>query len=124
MKLTAQAPLLHVFDMERSLSFYRDILGFEVQGSWAPEGHLYWVDLRQGNVAIMLNAKYEIAEQPASDDPASAGWHHDTVLCLNTDNVDAAYEELRSRVPELQPPTTAFYGMRCALAACASSRAL
>jgi len=98
--------------MKRSLAFYRDILGFEVQGSWAPEGNLYWADLRHGDVAIMLNAKYEIDEQPASDDPASATWHHDTVLYLNTDNVDVAYEELRSRVPKLQPPTTAFYGMK------------
>jgi catechol 2,3-dioxygenase-like lactoylglutathione lyase family enzyme len=40
-------PLFQVFDMRRSVAWYRDMLGFEVVQSHEPDGHLYWAMLRK-----------------------------------------------------------------------------
>src|SRR5579872_5179126 len=47
-------PFLWVDDMERSLRFYVDGLGFEVRNRWTPEGKLRWCRLELGGSAMML----------------------------------------------------------------------
>lgn len=53
------APLLEIFDMPRSITFYRDILGFEVVSTSAPGEHFDWALLRRDGVELMLNTAYE-----------------------------------------------------------------
>ncbi|MFM1850909.1 MAG: hypothetical protein RIS54_593 [Verrucomicrobiota bacterium] len=53
-----------VYDMRRSVAFYRDVLGFEVEASWEPDGHYYWAQLRSGDTRLMLNAEFEDEERP------------------------------------------------------------
>lgn len=52
-------PLLMVYDMRRTVAFYRDVLGFEVEQQWEPDGHLYWASLKSGRAKLMVNAEYE-----------------------------------------------------------------
>ena len=47
-------PFFHVTDMEASLRFYVDGLGFEMKKSWTPEGKIRWCWLELGAAAIML----------------------------------------------------------------------
>ena len=47
-------PFLRVTDMEASLRFYVDGLGFEMKKSWTPEGEIRWCWLELGAAAIML----------------------------------------------------------------------
>jgi len=47
-------PFFRVTDMETSLSFYVDGLGFEMKKSWTPEGEIRWCWLELGAAAIML----------------------------------------------------------------------
>lgn len=47
-------PLLMVQDMERSLTFYVEGLGFEVKNTWTPEGRIRWCWLELGGAALML----------------------------------------------------------------------
>ena len=48
-------PLLAVYDMPTSLRFYRDLLGFEIHMSSDPEpdGHIDWVWLRRSDADLM-----------------------------------------------------------------------
>lgn len=63
-------PLLMVYDMRRSVAFYRDILGFKVEESWEPDGHYYWALLCSGDTRLMLNAEFEDEERrPEYDRP-------------------------------------------------------
>jgi len=47
-------PFLAVSDMEASLRFYVDGLGFEIRHRWVDEGVLRWCWLQRGGGALML----------------------------------------------------------------------
>ncbi len=47
-------PLINVTDMERSLAFYRDGLGFEMVASWEVPHGIAWCRLKRGPVSLML----------------------------------------------------------------------
>jgi lactoylglutathione lyase len=50
----AVVPLLMVTNMERSLAFYIDGLGFIVQNRWVLDGRLRWCWMSIGGAALML----------------------------------------------------------------------
>ena len=104
--------LLEVFDMPRSIAFYRDLLGFEIVQEWRPEDHLYWAMLKLGGAALMLNAAYEDDERPATPDIERASGHGDTELYFACGNADDVYAYLSERGCEVQPPEVTFYGMK------------
>ena len=63
-------PLIGVFDMLKSLAFYRDILGFEIVSASpeveTAEGRFsHWMWLRFGSAELMLNTQYDSDERPA-----------------------------------------------------------
>lgn len=47
-------PFFGVRDIEASLRFYRDGLGFGIKHQWIPEGKLRWCWIELGPVAVML----------------------------------------------------------------------
>jgi catechol 2,3-dioxygenase-like lactoylglutathione lyase family enzyme len=52
--VTAVVPLLMVTNMQRSLAFYVDGLGFVIQNRWVPDGRLRWCWMSLGGAALML----------------------------------------------------------------------
>ncbi len=57
--VTAAVPLLMVSNMERSLAFYLDGLGFTIQNRWEPGGRLRWCWMSLGGAALMLQEAIE-----------------------------------------------------------------
>jgi uncharacterized glyoxalase superfamily protein PhnB len=47
-------PFFMITDMERSLKFYADGLGFEMKLKWTPRGKVEWCWLELGGAALML----------------------------------------------------------------------
>jgi catechol 2,3-dioxygenase-like lactoylglutathione lyase family enzyme len=47
-------PFFNVTDIEASLHFYVDGLGFALTNQWSPEGRIRWCWLRLGEAAVML----------------------------------------------------------------------
>jgi lactoylglutathione lyase len=47
-------PFFMVADMEASLRFYRDGLGFKLTNEWTPRGKIEWCWLQRDAVSIML----------------------------------------------------------------------
>ena len=62
-------PLLQVFDMPTSIRFYRDVLGFAVAQTSAPDDSFTWALLRRDGAEIMLNTAYDDDERPSEPDP-------------------------------------------------------
>jgi Lactoylglutathione lyase and related lyases len=54
LRLTSAGPGLTVNDIEKSLAWYRDILGFTVGERWMNDGKLMGVELSAGNVMFMI----------------------------------------------------------------------
>jgi len=52
--LTQVVPFLGVTDIERSLRFYLDGLGFAIKHKWEPEGRIRWCWLTRGGASLML----------------------------------------------------------------------
>jgi uncharacterized glyoxalase superfamily protein PhnB len=103
-------PLLQVYDMHKSVAFYRDTLGFEVVDKYEPDGHFYWAMLKHGNAKLMLNARYEDEHRPAKPRPVAG--HNDVTLYFGCPNVDEAYAELRAKSCDVMEPETTYYGMK------------
>src|SRR5438876_7944842 len=104
--------LISVFDMPRSLRFYRDVLGFEIVTDSGNGDDSSWVWLRLNGADLMLNDQYEPGHVPAGPPPERTRWHHDTCLYFGSADPYAAYEYLRSKGIELSSPKTAPYGMK------------
>ena len=113
--LRGVSPLLQVFDMPTSVRFYRDQLGFEIV-SHSPvlgEAYFHWVLLRLGGAELMLNTAYESnTERPSEPEFSRTAAHGDTVLYFACPDVEAAYEELRSKGVSVGTPAVAWYGMK------------
>lgn len=107
---TSVTPLFQVFDMRKSVAFYRDVLGFEVLHTHEPDGHLYWAMLKLGSAVIMLNAKYEDHLRPPTPDKTPD--HDDITLYFACPDVDAAYEHVIAKGVKVRPPETVHYGMK------------
>lgn len=109
--------LLAVFDMPRSLAFYRDLIGFEIVSASpevaTPEGRFsHWVWLRLGAVDLMLNTQYDSGERPEHPDAVRRAAHGDTSLYLGCSDVDDTYATLTRRGLRAEPPVVAPYGLR------------
>ena len=102
-------PLIQVFDMETSLRFYCDLLGFEVVEKAAGGG---WAWLQHGDAQLMLNTAYDDDARPVQPDPTRVLGHQDTGLFIGCPDVDGAYECLRSKGIDVSKPKVAWYGMK------------
>jgi len=114
--VTGLAPLLQVFDMPIAIRFYRDVLGFTITGtspalSDNPD-HVNWCMLELNGATIMLNTAYDPEDQPSSPELSRWAGHQDTGIFFGCPDVDAAYDYLRSKGLELNPPKVAPYGMK------------
>lgn len=105
-------PLIQVFNMPRSLSFYRGVIGFEVVSDSGDGDDSSWVWLRLGGFDLMLNDQYEPDSVPDTAPLERTRWHGDTCLYFGCADPDAAYEYLLSKGVECEPPKVAPYGMK------------
>ncbi len=110
-KVENMTPLLQVFNMPRSLAFYRDTLGFQVVSDSGNADDSSWVWLRLGSCDLMLNDQYEPGHVPDKLPLERTKWHKDTCLYFGADP-DAAYEYLKSKGLAPEPPLDTAYGMR------------
>src|SRR2546425_5258436 len=55
LRMRAAAPGLTVDDIEKSLAWYRDVLGFIVTQRWDHDGKLAGVEMTAGTVIFMLS---------------------------------------------------------------------
>lgn len=111
-KVRGMAPMFEVFDMPASLTFYRDILGFEVTGDSGQGDNSGWVMLEHSGITVMLNTQYDDGERPPEPDPVRTKVHKDTCLYFGSPDVDAVFEYLKDKVSDIERPENAPYGMR------------
>lgn len=86
-------PILYVSDMERSLRFYCDVLGFAETYRWPQDGPRQFAYLKLGSTGIGLTA-YDVAETIQGRPVARSGQPSTFELCLTTDDIEAANQRL------------------------------
>jgi len=105
------ATVLFVRDLARSMAFYRDALGLELQESDADS-----VSFKMENVYFLL-LEVSAAAHLISDEPIVLNLTGGPrgLLAAEVENVDAAYAALKAKgVTFLRPPTDQPWGLRTA----------
>lgn len=95
--LTQVVPFLAVTDIERSVRFYLNGLGFTMKHQWTPEGKLRWCWLTRGAASIMLQ-EYLPGRRP------EGALGQGVSLCFQCEDAVALYREFRSRGIEAAEP--------------------
>ncbi|MGL5811412.1 MAG: VOC family protein [Nocardioides sp.] len=121
MDLTIHATFLPHLDPEKSLAFYRDVLGFEVRNDVGYEG-MRWITVGpagQPGTSVVL--------YPPGADPAVSADESTMIkammakgtyasLMLATENLDATFERLQQTADVVQEPIAQDWGTRdCAV---------
>ena len=99
MKLEKICPVLAVKNIDETILFYRNLLGFECVSR--VEG---WADLRKDNVEVMISLPN--AHEPF-EKPTLTG-----SIYFSASHVDALWDEIKDKASIVYPIENFFYGMR------------
>src|SRR5262249_7764576 len=98
--------------MPKAITFYRDVLGFEVVNTSQPGPRFDWALLRRDGVELMLNTAYEEHARPPAPDSIRIAAHADTCIYFSCPDVGAAYALLVERGLTSKKPVGQHYGMK------------
>ena len=108
-QLSRLTPNLVVADVARSVTFYRDVLGFTLEQTVPDAAPFVFASMRSGGVEIFLNAP----DAAAAEYQAFAGRPIGGTLTMFIEVVDirSAYETLGDRVKIVMPLEHKWYGV-------------
>jgi catechol 2,3-dioxygenase-like lactoylglutathione lyase family enzyme len=108
-QLNKLTPNLVVSDVGRSIAFYRDRLGFEVETT-VPDAEPYvFAIVRSGPVQIFLNAPEPATEEyPAMKGRPLGGTF---TMFIEVTGIEGTYDELKAQIPIVAPLETKWYGV-------------
>ena len=92
--ITQVVPFLGVTNMESSLRFYLDGLGFSLEIKWEPEGRIRWCWLTRGGASIMLQ---EYVKEGHGGQRPEGVLGQGVSLSFQCEDALALYREFRSR---------------------------
>jgi uncharacterized glyoxalase superfamily protein PhnB len=105
--LTEVAPGITANDLQKSLAFYRDVVGFAVEERWEKDGKLAGVQLRAGNVVFMIGQDDWLKGR---DRIKGVGFR---LYCETAQDIDAIAKKIESKGGMLdQQPKDQPWGMR------------
>jgi uncharacterized glyoxalase superfamily protein PhnB len=111
MKLTGLTPNIFTRQIDRSVAFYRDLLGFHVAITVPDAPPFVFVSLARDGVVIFLND-----EANARKEQPNATWltvgQAGVALFLDMEGIDELWDQLKDRVPVVQPIVDQWYGVR------------
>jgi uncharacterized glyoxalase superfamily protein PhnB len=90
-QLTQASPSFTVNDLQKSLAFYRDVLGFAVDERWERDGKLMGLSLQAGGVTWMIG---QDDWQKGRDRKKGEGFR---IYCTTTQDVDSLAAAIKKR---------------------------
>ena len=116
MELTDVVPNLIVVDIDRSLTFYRDVLEFSLVTTVPEQAPFAFVRLQRGGVTVFLNAAGSADDDLPELAARPIGGTATLFMTLEADSIDAGidalFRQIDRRTRVLMPLTDQFYGMR------------
>lgn len=101
MEVDRVVPFFAVKEMQNSLTFYLDGLGFEMAGKWVDEGVIRWCNLQMGNAELMLQ---EFRTEGHDSRQFSENKGEGVSLFFFCDDAVAYYRDVRSRGIDASEP--------------------
>jgi len=107
LRLRSLAPSFTVNDIEKSLAWYRDVLGFVVKDRWEQEGKLAGAEVAAGGVTFMLG---QDDWKKGRNRAKGEGFR---IFCTTVQDVDELASRIKARGGTLtQEPRDEPWGMR------------
>lgn len=100
-------PNLMVEDVNRSLAFYQDVLGFETLATVPEEGQFQWAMMKRGNVEIMFQAQASLSGEIPLFEGATIG--ASLTLYIEVDGIADLYATVQGKAPIAQEMHETFY---------------
>jgi uncharacterized glyoxalase superfamily protein PhnB len=91
LKLRGASPSFTVNDLDKSLSWYTDVLGFDVEERWEDGGTLMGVELGAGDVSFFIG---QDDWKKGRDRVKGEGFR---LYCQTTQNIDELAREIKAR---------------------------
>jgi lactoylglutathione lyase len=88
-------PFFRVSNMENSIRYYVDGLGFEMTRKWIPKDKIEWCWLQLGDAALMLQTFRKVPEQKVGVGVS---------ICFQCQDALQIYREVKSRGIEIARP--------------------
>ncbi len=108
MQLNSLTPNLMVKDVNKTLDFYTNILGFELIQTVPEQGAFDWAMVQSGGVSLMFQKENSIkAEYPNLDSYEKGGA---LTLYIKVESVKEMYESLKDKTNVIKPIHKTFYG--------------
>ena len=106
--LSDASPSLTVNDLQKSLAWYRDVVGFGLEELWKDDaGKVMGASLRAGNVSLMIG---QDDWKKGRDRKKGEGFR---IFCMTKGNVDALARKIEAKGGRLdQGPTDQPWGVR------------
>lgn len=113
MKFTGSTPNLFTNDLDRSVAFYRDVLGFTVVTTVPDAAPFVFALLQRDDVTVYVNDMAS-ASREMQDMPGMASvvvGRSGVTLFVHLQDIEAFWETVRSRAPVVMPLKHQWYGM-------------
>ena len=116
MKFTDVTPNLIVADIDRSIGFYRDVLGFSVVTTVPESTPFVFAWMQRDDVSVFLNTAGPVKETMPELAARSVGGTNTMFMALEADTpaegIDALFDLVKSKTRVVMPLKDQFYGMR------------
>lgn len=112
MKLTNLIPMLNVSNIESSLKFYQDALGFEVVNPTEMLKKWRWGLIRSGDTELMLSETQSGPVGLIKDIASNEDESWPTIFYFYPDDVEALYNHVVTKGYQTTPLEVTFYGMK------------
>ena len=116
MKFKDVTPNLIVSDIDRSVAFYRDLLGFSVVTTVPDAAPFVFVWMQRDDVSVFLNTLGSIRDEQPALAARPIGGTATMYMIVEGESaaagVDDLFERAKSRARVMMPLKTQFYGMR------------
>lgn len=110
MTLQKLTPNMMVEDVNQTVDFYRDMLGFKLVMTVPERGRFDWALVQRDGVEIMFQTRASLSRDvPLLQDRLLGGA---LTFYLDVQGVEALYEQIRNRVEIIQDLHTTFYSTR------------
>ena len=101
-------PMLATGDMEETIAFYRDLLGFEVRDKFESGGETWWCELVRDGQALMFTQHEVDVDAPG----ARAGFGQTSINLYVDEGVEEFHEHLKGLGVAVSELHVAFYGVK------------
>jgi uncharacterized glyoxalase superfamily protein PhnB len=116
MKFTDVTPNLIVADIDRSLTFYRDVLGFSVVTTVPDAAPFVFVWLQRDTVKVFLNTAASVQDGMPDLAARPIGGTNTLFMVIEAgspaEGIDALYGAVKAKARVVMPIKDQFYGMR------------